>query len=118
MAKEKKQGRSFTGTQKIAIERMYRLNELAEDEVKNNPKRSARYVELIRGLSTRFRISIPREIKDRFCKTCGNYWAEGVSVKRRVKGKTKNSNCRICGTLTRRKISEEKNEEKRKHKTN
>ncbi|MEK6902133.1 MAG: ribonuclease P [archaeon] len=104
MATEKRQVRPLTTVQKIAIERMHRLNELAEENVHEHPARSKRYVELIRGLSTRLRTSIPREIKDRFCKTCGNYWIWGTNVTRRVKGKTINFNCKICNTLTRRKV--------------
>ena len=104
MATEKRQVRPLTGMQKIAIERMHRLNELADANVHEHPARSKRYVKLIQGFSTRFRVSIPREIKDRFCKTCGNYWILGTNVTRRVKGKTINFNCKICNTLTRRKV--------------
>ncbi len=118
-----------TPLQRIAVERMWRLFELAKEEWKKDfegtneyseyaklkknktewkpigVRRSRRYIELIRGFSTRFRIAIPREIKNSFCKTCGNLWEEGVNVKRRVKGNTLNSNCLICNTLTRRKLS-------------
>lgn len=100
--------RPLTGMQKIALERMWRLNELAEQQVHEHPTRSRRYVQLIRGFSTRFRISIPRAIKDQFCKTCENYWIEGETVKRRIKGNTLNSNCSICHTLTRRKLTKGK----------
>ena len=117
----------MTGQQTIAIERMWRLFELAQKEWAKNDegakkyttlvqekknktdwqpvgvRRSRRYIALIRGFSTRFRIAIPREIKDSLCKTCGNLWVEGVNVKRRVKGKTLNSNCLVCNTLTLRK---------------
>ncbi len=100
---KKNKPRPLTPQQKIAVERMHRLIELASEEVNEHPERSRRYVQLIQGFSTRFRISIPREIKDQFCKTCGNFWLEGVNVKRRIKGKSLNFNCLICGRLTRRK---------------
>lgn len=104
MASEKRQLRPLTGMQKIAVERMWRLDELAEENVREHPERSRRYVELIQGLSTRFRVSIPRPIKDQFCKTCGNYWIEGVNVTRRISAFTMNANCKICHTLTRRRV--------------
>ncbi len=108
MAKPKRNEKRVTPQQAIAVERMWRLFELAKEEWKKHPKRSRRYIELIQGFSTRFRVAIPREIKNSFCKTCGNLWMEGENVKRRIKGNTLNSNCLICNTLTRRKIREEK----------
>ncbi|MDP2665957.1 MAG: ribonuclease P [Candidatus Diapherotrites archaeon] len=96
--------RPLTGQQKIAVERMFRLDELAAEEVNTNPARSKRYVELIQGLSTRFRVAIPDEVRNHFCKGCGNYWVYGENVSIRVKGKTKNFVCHICGKLTRRKM--------------
>lgn len=104
----KSREKRITPPQAIAVERMWRLFELAQKEWGAQPKRSRRYVALIRGFSTRFRIAIPREIKDSFCKHCGNVWVEGETVKRRVKGKTLNSNCSICGKLTRKKMEEKK----------
>lgn len=104
MVQPKKRERRLTPQQRIAIERMWRLFELTQKEWEKNPKRSRRCIELIQGFSTRFRIAIPRPIKDAFCKQCGNLWTEGTNVKRRIKGKTLNSNCLICGKLTRRKV--------------
>jgi ribonuclease P protein subunit RPR2 len=104
MPQPKTREKRVTPQQAIAIERMWRLFELAQKEWDTQPKRSRRYIELIRGFSTRFRIAIPYPIKDSFCKACGNLWKEGENVKRRVKGKTLNSNCGICGALTRRKM--------------
>ena len=98
----------LTFAQRIAIERMYRLMELAEKEWEKNPLRTRRYIQLIRGFSTRFRTKIPSEIKNKFCKHCGNLWKEGENMTVRVKGKTMNMNCKIYGRLTRRKIGEEK----------
>jgi len=105
MSVKKNMEKRVTPQQRIAVERMWRLFELAKKEWKKNPKRSRRYIELIRSFSTRFRIAIPIEIKNSFCKTCGNLWKEGENVKRRIKGNTLNSNCLICNTLTRRKLS-------------
>lgn len=106
MPKTKLKGRPLTGPQKIALERMWRLIELAKEECAEHPERSKRYVHLIQNFSTRFRVSIPREIRNQFCKKCGNYWKMGETVTRRVRGNTINFNCKICGTLTRRKMKD------------
>ncbi|MFH0969943.1 MAG: ribonuclease P [Candidatus Diapherotrites archaeon] len=104
MNMEKKQARPLTPTQKIAIERMWRLDELARKNARTWPERSRRYIELIQGFSTRLRVAIPKEIRNRFCKKCGNYWIEGENVTRRIKGKTLNSVCGICHSLKRMKM--------------
>jgi RNase P subunit RPR2 len=104
MASKKRNARPLTGIQKIAIERMWRLDELAAENVQEHPARARRYVQLIRGLSTRFRVPIPMQVRNRFCKTCENYWIDGVSVTRRITHHTMNMNCKICHTLTRRRV--------------
>ncbi len=103
MATENRFVRPLTGQQKIAVERMWRLIELAELQFEAHPKRSKRYTEIISQLSTRFRVRIPLEIKNRFCKHCHNYWKEGTNVTRRWKNESWNSVCGICKKLTRRK---------------
>jgi ribonuclease P protein subunit RPR2 len=108
MPAEKKKEKRVTPVQRIAVERMWRLFELAQKEWEKNPAHARRYIQLIQGFSTRFRIAIPSKIKNSYCKTCRNVWVEGENVKRRIKGNTLNSNCLICNTLTRRKIIEEK----------
>jgi ribonuclease P protein subunit RPR2 len=52
----------------VATQRMWRLFELAKMEYAEHPDRSERYVQLIRNISMRNRMSIPREIKSRICK--------------------------------------------------
>ena len=108
MATENRFVRPLTGQQKIALERMWRLIELGEMQVDTHPARAKRYMELISQLSTRFRVRIPLEIKDRFCKHCHYYWKEGITVKRRLKKGTWNSVCGVCGKLTRRKAGSQK----------
>ena len=48
---------------------MWRLFELAKREYEKHPDRSERYVQLIRNISMRNRMSIPREIKRRSANT-------------------------------------------------
>jgi ribonuclease P protein subunit RPR2 len=71
--------------QNIAVQRMWRLFELAEAELSENPERSRRYVQLIRNISMRNRISIPREIKSRICKHCYAFLTPGHNARYRLK---------------------------------
>ena len=52
----------------LALERIYRLFELAAEEKK--PARAKRYIELARKLSSRNKTRIPPELKKEFCKKC------------------------------------------------
>ena len=83
--------------EKIALERMYRLIELAEDNLKENPERSREYIELLKKVSTKNRVRIPLEIKLQFCKKCNTYWKDGKTVKKRIKNKSLECTCISCG---------------------
>ena len=60
--------------QKIAIERIYRLFELAINLQKENnlskDKLIKRYLKLAKRIGEKVNISIPKELKKRFCKKC------------------------------------------------
>ena len=62
MEKEKK----MKGNQKIALERIYRLFELAE----KNEEYSKRYLTLAKRIGEKCRVSIPKELKQKYCKKC------------------------------------------------
>ncbi len=55
---------------KIAIERIYRLFELAEEEFSKHPERSKRYVELALKIAKRNNAKMPHELKKNYCKKC------------------------------------------------
>lgn len=80
----------------IALERIYRLFELAEAEFEKNPDRSNRYVELARKLSTRNKVVIPPELKKRFCKKCGSFLKKGKNSEWKELGKLVEITCK-CG---------------------
>ena len=79
--------------EKIAIERMYRLIELAEED----GEYSKGYIELLQKVSTKNRVRIPLEIKLQFCKKCKCFWKDGRTVKKRVKAKALECTCLKCG---------------------
>ena len=82
---------------RIVRERMYRLIELAGQEFPNHPERSKRYVELIRKLSQKNKVVIPKEIKPRFCKKCGSYLNPGENAKLRLTKQYRVVSCLECG---------------------
>ena len=81
----------------IALERIHRLFELAEQEFEKNPGRSKRYVELARKLGTRNRAVIPASLKKNFCKKCGSFLKKGKNAQWDDKGETVKITCRECG---------------------
>lgn len=83
--------------QNIAVQRMWRLFELAKAEFPENPERSRHYVQLIRNISMRNRISIPREIKSSICKHCYAFLMPGHNVRYRLKDGFIVISCGHCG---------------------
>lgn len=71
--------------QDIGAQRMWRLFELAKQEHAVHPERSERYVQLIRNISMRNRIGIPKQIKNRICKHCYAFLVPGKNARYRLK---------------------------------
>lgn len=82
---------------KIVLERMYRLIELSDQEFAKHPERSKRYVELIRKLSQKNKVPIPKEIKQKFCKKCGSFLKQGKNAKMRLTKSYRVISCQECG---------------------
>lgn len=82
---------------KIVLERMYRLIELANFEFPKHPERSKRYIELIRKLSQKNKVPVPKEIKQKFCKKCGSFLKQGKNSKMRLKKAYRVVSCLECG---------------------
>ncbi|AKB42025.1 MULTISPECIES: ribonuclease P protein component 4 [Methanosarcina] len=83
--------------QNIAVQRMWRLFERAKVELPENPERSRHYVQLIRNISMRNRISIPREIKSRICKHCYSFLTPGYNSRYRLNEGFVVITCEHCG---------------------
>lgn len=63
--------KKLKGNQKIALERIYRLFELAEKmNFSNKENYVKRYLKLAKKISEKYRTSIPRELKEKYCKKC------------------------------------------------
>jgi len=63
-----KKEKKLKGNQKLALERIYRLFELAAE----NEKYAKRYVALAKRIGEKTRTSIPRELKTQHCTKCNS----------------------------------------------
>ncbi len=88
------QNRGFV--EKIAVERIWRLFELAENEFSKHPERSKRYVGLAKRIAERNNVQIPKELRMEFCKYCSAYLKLGKNAKLRVKEKMLLLTCMEC----------------------
>ncbi len=69
----------------IAIARMQRLAELAEEKcVNGNKSLEHRYVKLLIQIAEHSRVKIPKEIKHRICRKCSNLLVPGIDCKKRM----------------------------------
>ncbi len=75
--------------QKLALERIYRLFELAQE--KNNEEYSKRYLQLAKKIGERTNVSIPKEIQKKFCKNCYS-----LNIKKREEGDFLITTCEDC----------------------
>lgn len=83
--------------QKISLERIYRLFELAEQNLQNHPDRTKRYVQLARLIGTRNNARFPAELKNKFCKKCNAFLEKGVTAEHTVQGSFLKIKCIECG---------------------
>lgn len=96
--------------QKIARERIYRLFELAEEEFKEHPERSNRYIELALRIGKKCNVSVPQELKKNYCKKCHSFLKAGLNAKIRVSGSILKITCLKCNAT--KKISAVRKERK------
>jgi len=89
---------------KIAKERIDILFNLAEKELKKNPERSRRYVELVRKIGMRCNVRLTREQKRKFCKKCNQLLISKKSCKIKVGPQKKfmGIKCLNCGSVYRK----------------
>jgi len=88
--------------ERIARERIRILFDAAADVFDTYPARADRYVEIARTIAMKFNLSIPDDLKQRFCPECYTYWVPGETVRVRLRDGTKVLTCQDCGAVTRR----------------
>jgi len=83
--------------QQIALERLWRLMELAEAEFAKHPERSKRYIDLMFLVAAKNRVKIPAEFKLKFCRKCHAFLKEGQNAKIEKKEPFLILTCGECG---------------------
>ncbi|RLJ08843.1 MAG: ribonuclease P [Candidatus Aenigmatarchaeota archaeon] len=95
---------------KIAKERIIKLFEQADKEFDTHPERSHRYVKLAKKIATRYNISIPKELRRKFCKKCYKYLKPSINCRVRTR-KSQQAviiTCLECGHIMRYPYKKEK----------
>jgi len=69
---------------KIALTRIKKLFEEADDVFFKNKKLANRYVTLARKISMKSNLKMPKELKRKFCKHCYSYLKPGVNSRIRI----------------------------------
>ena len=79
---------------KIALERMYILVKIAISNARSDPNLAEKQANLARRISTRYRISMPYELRINFCKKCKKFIVPGINSRIRI-GRTSLKSIRI-----------------------
>jgi ribonuclease P protein subunit RPR2 len=82
--------------EKIAVERIKKLFQQAEEIFNKDPNLANKYVKLARKIAMKVTLSFPRELKRRFCKHCYYYLRPGVNCRVRTKDKKAVYYCLNC----------------------
>jgi len=81
--KNRKQKSKWVGT--VANQRIEKLFEFAEKYATKRPELSKRYITMALKLSKKYNITIPSELKKKFCKKCHVFFIPGKTVTVRKK---------------------------------
>jgi len=83
--------------QKIGLERI----EILANMCKKHPEHAKRYTYLMKKLSEKIGLPIPKEYKRWICKRCGEFLIPGRNCTVRLKDKTQYITCKECNTKKR-----------------
>lgn len=92
---------------KIAEERIQRLFELTDQRISEDRAEAEsladRYVELARNIGMKYNVSIPGELKKKYCHECLSFLKPGFNCQVRINSKndTVNYHCEACGEVNR-----------------
>jgi ribonuclease P protein subunit RPR2 len=85
----------------IALGRIEKLFQQADLMFKVDSKYSDRYVELARKISTKNKVTIPSQLKRRFCKGCGKFLVPGNNSRIRNRNSMTTITCLNCSFVRR-----------------
>ena len=97
--------KKLNAKQKISLERIYRLFELAEEmnksKMEDKDKFVKRYLQLAKRIGEKVNVSIPKELKKKYCKKCF-----GIHVSGKEDGNLFVLQCSDCGFVKKFKATE------------
>jgi len=85
----------------IAVERIQRLFELAEEVFEKHPELADRYVKHAWRIKTRHNVRLSRDLKRKFCRKCISFWRPGNSCRVRIRQSSVTITCLRCGRVVR-----------------
>ncbi|QKQ98560.1 ribonuclease P [Candidatus Nanohaloarchaea archaeon] len=87
----------------IAEERIERLFQLAEKRIGREDELADRYVELARKIGMKEEVSIPSDLRKKFCSNCYSYLKPGYNCEIKLNSDKKKVEykCRECGNIDR-----------------
>ena len=88
-----------TQLKELAVQRIDRLFTEAESAFPRHPERSERYVTLARKIAMKARITLPRALKQKYCKRCDAYLKAGVTSRVRLRNNFILITCLRCRAL-------------------
>ncbi|MEM2192211.1 MAG: hypothetical protein QXG38_01185 [Candidatus Hadarchaeales archaeon] len=81
----------------IAMERVERLLNFADEVFHRYPELADRYVKRAWAIKEKFLLRLPREIKLKFCRKCLSFWRPGATCRVRERKKIVTIKCLKCG---------------------
>ena len=94
---------------RIARGRISDLFALAERESANGHGELAdRYVRLARRIGMRYNVRLLAEYRELYCRGCSSFWAEGRSVRTRLRSGRRVRTCLVCGRTRRTRTRDER----------
>jgi len=91
-------------TQKIAEERIRALFQQAERTHATDPQLAQRYIDLARRIAMRTRTKIPRDLRNRVCRSCKAHLVPGSTSRTRIRQRREPhiaTTCLRCGATKR-----------------
>jgi len=87
----------------IAEQRIRLLFEQAQEKFDRDPDLSDRYVEIAREIGMSYNVSIPSDLRKKFCSNCKAFLVPGANSKVRIDSENQNIIycCEECGNVDR-----------------
>ncbi len=94
---------------RVARERISDLFALAEREsATGHGELADRYVRLARRIGMRYNVRLLAEYRELYCRGCSTFWAEGRSVRTRLRRGRRVRTCLVCGAERRTRTHPER----------